>query len=222
MTAFLFSCEYATCAVPEAYRELFQGAAEVVTSPAGWDPGALNLAQGFSMKFRTPLVHGLHTRLLIDLDADGDARWSRFSQKMPELGRQKLADRAEVAYRSLLRQRIEGDLRRHPSMVHLMVRTVAGSEGKVVLETFADGGLGESLAADWRSHLLVLGLDVSHHKGVAGSALAADLAASVPPDRYALMRIKVAQSFFLEGRPWRWETLKKVLFDSLAAVTAEV
>ena len=221
MTALLFSCEYATCAVPEAYRELFHGAEEVVTSAAGWDPGALNLAQGFSMRFRTPLVHGQHTRLLIDLDAAGQARWSRFSKKIPEAGRQKLVDRDELSYRTALRQRIEEDLRRHPAMLHLMVRTVEGHEGKVMLETFAGAGLGESLAASWRNQLLVSGLDVSHHKGAKGSALAAEFAGVFPPERYGLMRIKVAQSFFLDGRPRRWEVLKKALFESLAAVTAE-
>ncbi len=63
MTVLLFSCDYATCAVPEAYRELFHGAEDIVTSPEGWDPGALNLAQGFSIKFRTPMIHGQYTRL---------------------------------------------------------------------------------------------------------------------------------------------------------------
>ena len=74
MTAFLFSCEHATCAVPEAYRELFHGAEDAVHSTEGWEPGSLNLAQAFSMKFRTPLVHGDVTRLLIDLEKDSDER----------------------------------------------------------------------------------------------------------------------------------------------------
>ena len=89
MTAFLFSCDNATCAVPEAYREIFRGSEEVVASTEGWEPGSLNLAQGFAMKFRTPLVHGDVTRLLIDFGNDGDARWSRFSLKLPETTRVK-------------------------------------------------------------------------------------------------------------------------------------
>lgn len=221
MTAFLFSCEYATCAIPEAYRELFHGAEEIVTSPQGWDPGALNLAQSFSMRFRTPLVHGLHSRLLLDLDAVGDARWSRFSTLLPDSTKQKLIDREAASYRETLRQRIAEDLRRHPSTLHLMVRTVAGSDGQVVLETFADGGLGESMANAWCHQLRVAGLDVTHHSAVTGSGLVTALAGLFPAERYGLLRIKVSQSFFLEGRPWRWETLKKTLLDSLIAVTAE-
>ncbi|KAB2641829.1 MAG: hypothetical protein DVB26_04390 [Verrucomicrobia bacterium] len=221
MPTLLFSCEYATCAVPEAYREIFHGAEEVVASAAGWDPGALNLAQGFSMKFRTPLVHGQRTRLLIDLDAAGDARWSRYSKSIPEAGRLKLIEREDVAYRSSLRQRIAEDLRRHSTMLHVMVRTVDDPAGRVLMESFAVAGLGESLAAAWRSELLPLGLDVSHRKGVTDSALAADLGLEFPAQRYGLLRLKVAQSFFLEGRPRRWDALKKSLFESLAAVCAE-
>ncbi|KAB2638287.1 MAG: hypothetical protein DVB25_08150 [Verrucomicrobia bacterium] len=221
MPALLFSCEYATCAVPEAYREIFRGAEDEVASPAGWDPGALNLAQGFSMKFRTPLVHGQRTRLLIDLDASGEARWSRFAMAIPEAGRLKLVEREEMAYRASLRQRIEDDLRRQLATLHVMVRTMDGQEGQVILETFAAGGLGENLATAWRDALLPLGLDVSHRKGVLDSALAADLGGQFPAERYGLLRLKVAQAFFLEGRPWRWETLKKSLFESLAAVCVE-
>ena len=113
MSAYLFSCEHANCAVPEAYRELFRGSEEVVGSEEGWEPGSLNLAQAFSMKFRTPLVHGDVTRLLIDLEKDGDARWSRFSMRLPEATRAKVADRHERPFRASLLQRIAEDLRRH-------------------------------------------------------------------------------------------------------------
>lgn len=217
MSAMLFSCEYATCAIPEAYRELFHGQEEIVTSPEGWDCGALNLAQGFAMRYRTPLVHGLHTRLLLDLDKDGDERWSRFSMKMPDAGRQKLADREEVAYRSLLKQRISEDLRRYPSTIHMMLRTMPDNTGRVILESFAKGGFGEPIASAWRDQLLRDGFDVSHSREVAGSALAAALCGQFPEDRYSLLRLKVSQSFFLEGRPLRWDLLKKKLFETLTA-----
>jgi hypothetical protein len=222
MSAMLFSCEYATCAIPEAYRELFHGHEDVVTSPEGWDSGALNLAQGFAMKFRTPLVHGLYTRLLLDLDKNGDERWSRFSMKIPAAGRQKLADREEVAYRSLLKQRISEDLRRYPSTTHVMLRTMPENEGRIILESFAKGGFGEAIASSWRDQLLRAGLDVSHAREVTGSALAAELCGQFPEDRYSLLRLKVSQGFFLEGKPLRWDQLKKMLFETLSIAIAEV
>jgi hypothetical protein len=35
-----------------------------------------------------------------------------------------------------------------------------------------------------------------------------------------LLRLKVPQSYFLEGKPLRWETLKKFLLTSLSQVVA--
>ena len=222
MTTYLFSCENATCAVPEAHRELFRGSEEVVTSTEGWEPGALNLAQGFAMKFRTPLVHGDLTRLLIDLEKDGDARWSRFSLKLPEATQGKLVDRHERTYRLLLHQRIAEDLRRHETLLHVMVHTVPGTDGIVFLETVEGAGLAEQLAAAWRSCLLGMDLDVRHSKGAVQTGLGTHLAAEYPVARYAQVRLRVSQSFFLEGKPLRWETLKKGLLDSLAAAVKKV
>ncbi len=222
MTAFLFSCDYATCAVPEAYREIFRGAEDVVSSMAGWEPGSLNLAQGFAMKFRTPLVHGDVTRLLIDLGNDGDARWGKFSLKLPEATRGKVADRHERPYRLVLNQRIAEDLRRHEALLHVMIHTDAKTDGTVVLESPVGAELAEKFAGAWRSRLAAADVDVRQATGVALGSLAAALSGAYPPDRYAQVRLSVSQTFFLEGRPWRWETLKKVLLESLVLAGGEV
>ncbi len=208
--------------MPEAYRELFRGSEEVVTSQAGWEPGSLNLAQGFSMRFRTPLVHGDVTRLLIDLGEDGDARWSQFTNKLPDATRAKVADRHERPYRLVLNQRIAEDLRRHDALLHVMVHTAPSSEGLILLETPPGAVLAERFAAAWRAKLAAAEVDVRQVSGVAAMALAASLGKTYPPERYAQVRLAVAQSYFLEGRPWRWETMKKFLLDSLAQVGAEV
>jgi hypothetical protein len=221
MTAFLFSCDSATCAVPEAYREIFRGSEEVLGASEGWEPGSLNLAQGFSMKFRTPLVHGDVTRLLIDFGKNGDERWSRFSAKLPEATRVKVADRHERPYRLALNQRIAEDLSRHDALLHLMVHTDPVTDGMVMLETPPGGLLAEKFAAAWRTRLAAADVDVRHVSGVELSPLATDLAADYPPERYAQIRLSVSQTFFLEGRPWRWETLKKLLLESLMKVGAE-
>lgn len=222
MMTFLFSCDNATCAVPEAYREIFRGSEDAVASTEGWEPGSLNLAQGFAMKFRTPLVHGDVTRLLIDFGKDGDARWSRFSAKMPEATRVKVVDRHERPYRLLLNQRIAEDLRRHEALLHVMIHTDPTTDGLVMLETPPGAELAEKFAAAWRSRLAVSDLDVRHVREVTLNPLGASLAAAFPAGQYAQVRLLVSQTFFLEGRPWRWETLKKLLLESLAQVEAEV
>lgn len=221
MTACVVSCCHATCAVPEAWRELFRGAEESVQSAEGWEPGSLNLAQAFSMRWRTPLVHGDVTRLLIDLEQDGEARWSRFSRSLPEATRVKLAERHEKPFRDTLALRIHDALPRHDTVVHLMIRTVAGSEGRVALETPPGGVRAEGIAAAWRKRLAGQDLDVRHHSNESGPPLAAWLAGRVPAERYAQLRLEVSQSFFLEGRPLKWETLKKLLLESLDATLAE-
>jgi len=216
MTALLFSCECATCAIPEAHRELFRDSEEIVTSHEGWEPGALNLAQAFSMKFRTPLVHSEVTRLLIDLAMDGDARWSRFSQKLPETTRAKLVERHEKPYRATLRQRIAEDLRRHSSVLHVMVHTDDATDGELRLETSPGAFLAEKLAARWLARLTTGDLQARHVSEASSSALSLAMEAEFPPDAYAQIRFRISQSFFLSGRPWKWETVKKFTITSLA------
>lgn len=216
MTAYLFSCENATCAVPEAHRELFRGSEDVVGSAEGWEPGALNLAQGFAMRFRTPLVHADVTRLLIDFEKDGDDRWSRFSGQLPEATRQKLVERHAKPYRLLLEQRIGEDLRRHAAVLHVMIHTDAATEGRVTLETPREAALAENIAAAWRHRLHSGELDVRHFRNSDVTPLAAALSGMFPAGQYAQVRLAVSQSFFLEGRPWKWEPLKKLLLDSLS------
>ncbi len=215
MTAYLFSCENATCAVPEAHRELFRGSEEIVTSTEGWEPGALNLAQGFAMRFRTPLVHADVTRLLIDFTQDGDARWSRFSSQLPDATRAKLVDRHERQYRLTLNQRIAEDLRRNDVVLHVMVHTDPNLNGVVLLETPPGAVLAEKIAAAWRALLVAADIDVRQVGGVPAEPLAETFGKQYPAERYAQIRLAVAQGFFLEGKPLKWETVKKVLLDSL-------
>ena len=222
MTALLFSCEYATCAVPEAFRELFRGSEDIVASQKGWEPGSLNLAQGFAMKFRTPLVHGDVTRLLLDFEQDGDARWSDFSLQLPEATRAKLIDRHERPYRLSLNQRITEDLRRHEMVLHVMVHTDATTDGLVLLETPAEGVLAEKFARAWRAHLTAAEIDVRQVSGSGATPLGIYLTKEYPSQRYAQVRLSVSQTYFLEGRPWRWETLKKLLLESLGRVITEI
>lgn len=222
MTSFLFSCDYATCAVPEAYREIFRGAEDEVASIKGWEPGALNLAQGFAMKFRTPLVHADVTRLLIDFEKDGDDRWSQFSQKLPEATRLKLIDRHERPYRTQLKQRIAEDLRRHVALLHVMIHTDPTTDGLVLLETPVGAELAETFSNAWRARLVAADVDVRQVKGVPIHPLGTELSAAFPASQYAQVKLSVSQTFFLEGRPWRWETIKKLLLESLTVVGNEV
>ena len=57
--------------------------------------------------------------------------------------------------------------------------------------------------------------------GAAGPELCRVLA-EFGAETYAPVTLRVAQTFFLEGRPWRWEKMKKVLLDTLPAALEAV
>ena len=173
------------------------------------------------MKFRTPLVHGDVTRLLIDLEKDGDERWSRFALKLPESTRNKIADRHERPYRALLHQRISEDLRRYQTVLHTMVHTHPELDGSTRLETPAGAALSEKIAGAWCEELKKSGINTIHLPHSTSTPLAKSLTDEYPANQYAQIRLSVSQSFFLEGQPLRWETLKKLLLESASSSTSE-
>lgn len=217
MIPLLFSCEHATCAVPEAWREVFRGEEETVASHEGWEPGSLNLAQGFSMKFRTPLIHGDVTRLLIDLEANGDARWSRFSKKLTDAQRGKLEDRHQRNYRDGLSNRVTEALKRDRTIIHVMIHTSTTDDEKVVLETLGGDEPSKRVADSWTSFLKQSPERLPLENRTIGSlpAASAMLLRMHGENAYVPLVLRVSQTFFLEGRPWRWDKVKKHLIDSL-------
>lgn len=219
MTSFLITCSHATCAVPEAFRELFKGAEDAVSSIEGWEPGALNLAQGLAMKFSTPLIHGDVTRLLIDLDEEGDNRWSRLSSTLPEATRGKLVDRHETKYRQAIEARLADDFKRDHQVTHLIIHTAPIADGTILLEH-----AGAPHAARF-AETIVNGIGTAEIK-----ALATALTDKTPfirwltdkfsSQNYGMIRITISQSFFLKSMPLRWETAKKALIQSVLRATA--
>lgn len=216
MAAYLFSCSYATCTVPEAQKEIFKGSSEIVTSPKGWDPGALNLAQGFAMHYRTPLVHSEVTRLIIDVEQTGDAQWSKYSNKIPESSRARMSERIAGSFQNLLMSRIADDLQRHETCVHLMIHTHPGNPGSIQLDTHPTNIAGGSVADLWAQSLKSTDITVLSRDIEKPTPLARSLVSNHPPQNYAQIRLSVSQSFFLDSLPWCWTTLKKHLIGSLA------
>lgn len=215
MPAFLITCTNATCAIPEAHREIFRGAEDLVTSTDGWEPGALNLAQGLAMKFSTPLIHGEVTRLLIDLEQDGDNRWSKISSKLPEAAREKLVTRVEEKFRQTISNRLTEDFKRHDAVIHLLVHTAPIPDGNIVLEHTGSPLAGHIAAATAK-------LLPSAEVNASSAALAEPtpyvrwLSETFRSEKYGIIRITVSHSFFLRSIPLRWETIKKSLIQALS------
>lgn len=214
MPSILITCTNATCAVPEAHRELFKGSEELVTSTEGWEPGALNLAQGLAMKFSTPLIHGDVTRLLIDLDQDGDKRWSKISSKLPEATRSKLVDRLQDKFRSAIKVRLNEDFRRHDAVIHLDIHTAPIADGKIIMEYIASP-LAQEIADSAVKLLPTNEVDSSSLPLMEKTPFIRWLLESFPSAKYGHIRITVSQSYFMRSLPMRWETIKKSLIQAL-------
>lgn len=212
------SCENATCALPEWHRELFRGHEETLSSPGGWSPGALNLAQAFSTRFASPLAHGDCSRLLIDLSRrpDDPERFSRFSSRLPEDAKQKITERYHLSHIQLLRQRIAELLRRGQPAFHLSFDTVDDSlPGLVNFRHHPGRETGRSFAAAWRDALRERAQDLDVRTGAREGPGLADLLHSEFPEPFASLQVTVRRSVFLEGKPVRWETLKRILLETL-------
>jgi len=218
-SAVLVSCEHATCAVPGGQRVLFEGHEDELHSEAGWEPGALNLAQGFAMAFRTPAVHGEITRLLIDLEAGENDRWGKFSNEISEQARERFAERMWKGYRATLQQRINEDLQRHDAVVHVLAHvTNTHAAGRVVMRVPDGVPYAADIATRWAHAVQQPNLAASMLTGGIPGDLIAELASAFPSDRYAPIRLEVAAGYFLDGRPMRWDACKKALIRGLESV----
>jgi hypothetical protein len=214
MPSILITCPNATCAVPEAHRELFKGSEELVTSTDGWEPGALNLAQGLAMRFSTPLIHGDVTRLLIDLDQDGEKRWSKISAKLPEATRDKLVTRLENKFRHAIEVRLDEDFKRHDAVIHLLIHTAPIADGKITFEHIASP-LAQEIADKAAKVMPPNEVDSTSVPLTDKSPFIRWLLESFTSEKYGIIRITVSQSFFMRSVPMRWETIKKSLIQGL-------
>ncbi len=224
----IFSCEHATCAVPEAYKEALSKDMERITSPEGWDLGALNLAQALSMKFRTPLVHCEISRLIIDchLQESEPSRWSDCSMKLTEAQREKLHERQVLLHLSLLRQRISNELERNSSVLHVSVHTFDPQlhPDLHVCLLYSEGRVGESsLALQWLQAmqeklpaLTIKGNEVFYPDQI--KTLLDTLRKERSSAEYQGIELQVSNQLFLDAQPMRWDAFKNGLIDSLRTV----
>jgi len=220
--AVLVSCEHATCTVPGGQRVIFEGREEELHSESGWEAGALNLAQGFAMAFRTPLVHGEVTRLLIDLEAGEDLRWGKYADQLSEPARERFGERMWRGYRKTLRQRIEEDLRRHDSVVHVLVHVTGRDAGCVNLRTREGAGAAQRVAAAWADAIRCEFMEAQCPMGGMPGDLVEWLAAGFPGERYLPIRLEVAADYFLVGKPLAWSACKKKVIQGLETALREI
>ena len=221
MTSFLITCCHATCAIPEAQRELFSGHEDRVTSSEGWEPGALNLAQGLAMKLSTPLVHGDVSKLLFDLEKVGDDQFSEISITIPEALRTRFGDRLNEKFQNAINAKLNEDFKRHSSFIHLDIHTAPITEGKIIFECTGDS-LADKFAAMTVKNLTVPEIAASIITMKDISPMLEGMLNKDVPGKIGIVRITVSQSFFLNSQPLRWETAKKTIIQAIASAAITI
>jgi hypothetical protein len=221
MTSFLITCCHATCAIPEAQRELFKGLEDRVTSDEGWEPGALNLAQGLAMKLSTPLVHGDVSRLLFDLEQIGDTQWSEISITIPEALRTRLGDRLNEKFHHAINVKLDEDFKRHDSFIHLDIHTAPIEDGKIIFECTGDS-LADKFAAIAVKSMTIPEIAASIKTMKEISPMLEGILQKDLPGKIGIVRITVSQSFFMRSQPLRWETAKKAIIQAVSTAAISI
>jgi predicted N-formylglutamate amidohydrolase len=137
----LITCEHASNRVPEPYRHLFDGAADVLKSHRGWDPGAIRCAEILSSRLGAPLIDYPWTRLLIEPNRSQGHRklYSEFTRNLPPEEKDQILKSHYLPYRERVEQKLAAQLTKGKPVVHLSVHTfVPELDG---IERTADAGL---------------------------------------------------------------------------------
>src|SRR5262245_10191862 len=106
--ALVLTCEHAGNRIPREYARLFAGAAKVLASHRGWDPGALPLGKLMARALRLPLLSTSWSRLLVEANRSAHLKkvWSRFTADLPESERERILARYWRPHRQEVEQAI--------------------------------------------------------------------------------------------------------------------
>jgi predicted N-formylglutamate amidohydrolase len=121
----LLTCEHGGNRIPRAWAPLFRGAASVLASHRGWDPGALELARLLARTLRTPLLSVTWTRLFVEANrAPSNPRiWSRFTKDLPLAERRRILDRYWRPHRKAVEGAAAAAVARGRRVVHVAVHS---------------------------------------------------------------------------------------------------
>ena len=137
----LLTCEHGGNRVPAAYRPLFRGAAAVLASHRGWDPGALVVARALSGRLRRPLLSVTWSRLFVEPNRAPSNRriWSTYTAGLPRAERMAILDRYWWPHRREVVKAVRRELDRRSRVLHVAVHSFTPVLGQEVRK--ADIGL---------------------------------------------------------------------------------
>lgn len=122
---FIISCEHAGNQVPEEYQSLFEGAAEILSSHRGWDPGALELAEKIAEKTGSELFSYPYTRLFIEPNRSigHPILFSEFSRTLTKIEKQEIIKKFYQPYREKIIETIRKIAVHDIPVIHISVHT---------------------------------------------------------------------------------------------------
>jgi len=210
----VLSSEHGGNRIPARYRHLFRGAASLLKSHRGWDPGSLELARTIARIAGAPLTFTTTSRLLVECNrSPGHPRlFSEFTRNLDEGEKERLLKTYYHRHRGAVRARVRNALRMSKRVVHVGVHSFTPVyEGRTrtvdigilydprrAFETGVACALAERLRAD------LPGLRVHRNLPYRGwtDGLVTALRTEFPASRYAGIELEVSQGL-VGGREWR-------------------
>jgi predicted N-formylglutamate amidohydrolase len=227
--ALVLTCEHAGNRIPREYSRLFAGAAAVLASHRGWDPGALPLGKLMASKLRLPLLSTSWSRLLVEANRSAHLKkvWSSFTADLPVSERERILARYWRPHRQQVENAIRAAISTHGNVVHVAVHSFTPQlDGETrnadVAFLYDSKRRGEvDLARRWGERLrgAVPGLRVRNNYPYRGATdgLPTALRKQHGPKRYRGYELEVNQAL-LASRRWRevGQALATTLADALA------
>lgn len=226
-TRLLFTCEHAGHRVPPEYAALFRGAARVLASHRGWDPGALPVARALARRLRAPLLSVPWSRLLVDANRTptNPRIWSPYTKGLERRERERILERYWWPHR----RRVEETARSAAAAgahvlhvaVHSFVPVLEGEVRPVDVGLLYDPGRPRerALCRRWQAELRRTqpALRVRRNQPYRGVAdgLTTWLRRRLPARSYAGVELEMSQALLAAGRR---AGLTRVLARSLEAL----
>lgn len=223
----VLTCEHAGNRIPAQYVHLFRGAADVLATHRGWDPGALTLAKLLSRELGRPLHAITWSRLFVEANrAPTNHRiWSRFTKSLPKAERDSILDRWWRPHREAVEKAVASEIARGRRVVHVAVHSFTPElDGEV--RNAEVGFLYDSrhkreakFCREWASALNALdpSLRLRHNYPYSGAAdgLSTWLRKRHPESLYLGIELEINQGL-VDAKGWR--RFQQNVADSLRAV----
>ena len=121
----LLTCEHGGNRIPASYAYLFRGAAKILASHRGWDPGALPLARHLSRALNRPLLELTWSRLFVEGNRTptNPRIWSRFTKGLPKAEREQILERWFRPHRREVEDAVAAAVSRQHRVVHVAVHS---------------------------------------------------------------------------------------------------